>query len=154
MDVMRIIEYPFSVFLRDPKRVVRALARGDVLLRRRGAGALRLTPADRHEDRLAVVNALARLMGTLATRDPAALRDAVVDAFPWATFLPKRDQHALTAQLCRTLTAATEVDNLAPVAQLLAEWKATAEIHADTALAKRLSRPVVGGGRRVPAPAR
>ena len=49
--VMRVIEHPFSELLRQPKTVVKDLAEGDVLLRRRGAPALRLTRVDRDDQR-------------------------------------------------------------------------------------------------------
>lgn len=45
------------------------------------------------------------------------------------------------------MLAAAELDNFAPLAQLVDEWRATAEIHADPKLARRLRRPIttVGG---------
>ena len=45
-----------------------------------------------------------------------------------------------------------EATAAAPLAQLLVEWKATAAIHADPALAVELNRPIAEIGSRVPGP--
>jgi hypothetical protein len=150
---MRVVEHPFSELLRDPKRVVRELADHDVVLRRRGAAALRLSRADRDEDRAAAFDALARLLRNLAAHSPDALSDAAEEAFPWVGFLPAADRGEFLSDLTRTLVAASDLDNYAPVGQLLAEWRATAEIHADPGLARRLRRPIDAEGNRVSAPA-
>lgn len=151
---MRVVEHPFSDLLRSPKRVVRDLADGDVLLRRRGAPALRLSQADRDDDRTVAFAALARLLRNLAARSSDAMADAALEAFAWLEFLPEADQAAFLAELPRTLLASAEIDNYTPVSQMLAEWRATAEVHADPKLARRLGRPVDADGDRVAAPAK
>ena len=146
-----LIERSFSDFLRQPKRVVAELAKHDVLLRRRNAPALRLSEAGRDEERSEAFQALARLLRNLATHSPAALDNAVNDAFGWVTFLPKKDRTLFIDELTRTLVGAGSVKNYFPVAQLLKEWKTTAEIHADPKLARRLRKPVQAiGGKVVP----
>jgi hypothetical protein len=149
---MRVVEHPFSDLLRSPKRVVRDLADGDVLLRRRGAPALRLSQADRDDDRTAAFDALARLLRNLAAHSSDAMADAALEAFAWLEFLPEADQAAFLAELPRTLLASAEIDSYTPVSQMLAEWRATAEVHADPKLARRLGRPVDADGDRVAAP--
>jgi hypothetical protein len=149
---MRVVERQFSEFLRHPKEVVAAVADHDVLLRRRNAPALLLSRADRDEDRVEAFDALARLLRNLAVHRPEALGDAVSEALPWATFLPTGDQRAFVDELTRTLAASATLENFAPVAQLLREWRATAEVHADPKLARRLRKPVVAEGRAVPLP--
>ena len=57
---MRVVERPFSEFLRHPNDVVAELAEHDVMLRRRNAPALWLTRADRHTDRREAFEATAR----------------------------------------------------------------------------------------------
>jgi len=84
---------------------------------------------------------------------PAALDEAVDDAFAWLTFLPKPDRRLFVEELTRTLVAAAAVENFSPVAQLLREWKATAEIHADPKLARRLRTPIEAAGNRIATPA-
>ncbi|MGH9270059.1 MAG: DUF6247 family protein [Ilumatobacteraceae bacterium] len=143
---MRVIERPFSDFLREPNVVVADLDEHDVLLRRRNAPAVRLTDANRDDERVAAFDALARLLRNLLAHRPAGLADAVVDVFPWAALLPARDRAEFIDDLGRTLAAASSLDNYAPVAQLLREWRATAEIHADPRLARRLCTAISADG--------
>jgi hypothetical protein len=149
---MSVVERPFSEFLRQPKDVVAELAEHDVLLRRRNAPALRLSQADRDDDRSEAFEALSRLLRNLAVHNPAALDEAVDDAFGWVTFLPKPDRSLFVEDLTRTLIGAAAVENYSPVAQLLREWKATAEIHADPALARRLRKAIDADGKQVAVP--
>lgn len=149
---MSLVERPFSEFLRQPKDVVAELAEHDVLLRRRNAPALRLSQADRHDDRAEAFEALARLLRNLAVHSPGALDGAVDDAFAWVTFLPRSDRKMFVDDLTRTLIGAAAVENYAPVAQLLREWRATAEVHSDPALARRLRKAIEAGGDQVTAP--
>lgn len=72
--------------------------------------------------------------------------------FPWATLLPKRDRVTFVGELGRTLVAASALDSYAPVAQLLQEWRATAEIHADPRRARRLRTAIAADGDLVVAP--
>ncbi|MGD9751241.1 MAG: DUF6247 family protein [Acidimicrobiia bacterium] len=149
---MRVVERPFSEFLRQPNDVVAELAEHDVLLRRRNAPALRLSQADRDDERSEAFEALARLLRNLAVHSPGALDVALDEVFGWVTFLPRADRKLFAQELTRTLVGAADVENFAPVGQLLREWKATAEIHADPVLARRLRKPVRAGGAQVAAP--
>ena len=143
---MRVIEHPFSELLREPKTVVRDLDDGDVLLRRRGAPALRLTLVDRDDQRADAYALVGRALRNLATHSPAALGEALLDEFPWTSFLPKADQVAFVDDFTRTVVAAAELDNFVPLTQLIDEWRATAEIHADPKLARRLRRSIAAVG--------
>ena len=149
---MRVIERPFSEFLRQPNDVVAELADHDVLLRRRNAPSLRLSEADRDDERSEAFEALARLLRNMVAHTPSGLEQTVADVFPWATFLPKRDRAGFLDELTTTLMAVAGLDNYAPVGQLLREWKATAEIHADPKLARRLRRSIDADGDAVPVP--
>jgi hypothetical protein len=150
---MRVIEHPFSELLREPKTVVRDLDDGDVLLRRRGAPALRLTLVDRDDQRADAYAMVGRALRNMAEHAPAALGEALLDEFPWTSFLPKADRVDFIDQFTRTVVAAAELDNFAPLAQLVDEWRATAEIHADPKLARRLRRPISPAGDVVARPA-
>ena len=99
---MRVIERPFSEFLRQPNDVVAEVAEHDVVLRRRNAPALRLSQADRYDDRSAAFEALARLLRNLAVHHASAFDAAVEDAFGWSTFLPKSDRRLFVEELTRT----------------------------------------------------
>ncbi len=149
---MRVIERPFSEFLRQPNEVVAELADHDVLLRRRNAPSLRLSEADRDDERSEAFEALARLLRNMVAHSPSGLEQTVADVFPWATFLPERDRGAFVDELTATLMAVAGLENYAPVGQLLREWKATAEIHADPKLARRLRRSIDADGDAVPVP--
>jgi hypothetical protein len=149
---MRVVERPFSEFLRQPNEVVAELEEHDVVLRRRNAPALRLSDASRDDERAQAFDALARLLRNLLAHSPAGLEEAVDDVFPWATLLPKRDRVAFVDELGRTLVAASALDSYAPVAQLLQEWRATAEIHADPRRARRLRTAIAADGDPVVAP--
>jgi len=77
----------------------------------------------------------------------------LLDEFPWTSFLPKADRAEFVDDFTRTVVAAAEVDNFAPLAQLIDEWRTTAEIHADPKLARRLRRSIAGKSEAVPRPA-
>src|SRR4249920_1049092 len=124
---MRVVERPFSEFLRQPNEVVADLADHDVVLRRRNAPALRLSEAEREGERDEAFDALARLLRNLLVHRPSGLESTVDEAFPWATFLPRQDRKLFIDELTQTLLAVSTIDNFAPVGQLLREWKATAE---------------------------
>lgn len=149
---MRVIERPFSEFLRQPNDVVAELGDHDVLLRRRNAPALRLSDADRDDQRSEAFEALGGLLRNLLRHSPDGIEQAVTDVFPWATFLPTDDRRAFANDLATVLSAVSSLDNFAPVGQLLREWKATAEIHADPELVRRLRRPIDADGDAVPSP--
>ena len=123
------------------------------MLRRRNAPALRLSEADREEDRDEAFDALARLLRNLLAHSPAGLEATIDEAFPWVAFLPRKDRNLFVDELTRTLLAVGMIDNFAPVGQLLREWKATAEIHADPRLARRLRRGIDAEGDAVVPPA-
>jgi hypothetical protein len=100
-----------------------------------------------------VVAELAAHDVVLRRRNAPALDSAIDEVFGWATFLPEPDRKLFAQDLTRTLVGAADVDNFAPVGQLLREWMATAEIHADPALARGLRKPVRAAGDQVAAPA-
>lgn len=150
---MRVTEHPFSDLLRHPKDVTDDVEDGDVLLRRRDEPDLRLSRADREVHRAEAFAALGRAMRNLAVHNPAALREALADAFPWLEFLPTGDRRLFLDEFSMVVTAAAAVDNYEPVTQLVREWRATAEVHADPKLARRLRRPLEVNGERVARPA-
>lgn len=149
---MRVVERSFSELLRQPNDVVADLAEHDVVLRRRNAPALRLSAVDRDDERAEAFDALARLLRNLLAHNPSGLDATIDDVFAWTTFLPKRDRKEFTDELTRTLVAVCDLGNYGPVGQVLREWKASAEIHADPRLARRLRRAVDAEGVTVPAP--
>lgn len=150
---MRVTEHAFSDLLRQPKAVTDDLEEGDVLLRRRDEPDLRLSRADREAHRAEAFAALGRAMRNLAVHNPAALEEALADAFPWLEFLPATDRRLFLDEFTRVVTAAAAVDNYEPLTQVVIEWRATAEVHADPKLARRLRKPLDASGERVALPA-
>jgi hypothetical protein len=146
---MRVTERPFSDLLRHPKDVTTDVEDGDVLLRRRDEPDLRLTRADRDAERAVAFTALGRTLRNLAVHSPRALAAALGDAFPWLEFLPVTDRRLFVEEFSRVVVAAAELDSYAPLSQLVREWRATAEIHADPKLARRLRRPLEAAGDQV-----
>ena len=149
---MRVIERQFSDLLRHPKEVTKVLDDGDVLLRRRDEPDLRLTRADREADRTEAFSVLARTFRHLALHNAAALRDALAEAFGWMEYLPARDRRLFVDEFARVVSAVAEFDNYGPLSQLVREWRATAEAHADPKLARRLRAPIITAGEPVPVP--
>ena len=152
---MRVVERSFSDLLRHPIDVAADLDTGDVLLRRRDEPDLRLTLAQRDAERSDVFRVLALSFRNLAVHTPHVLDAAVLDAFAWSEFLPVNARRAFLADFSRALIASAEMDTYAHLAQVVREWRATAEIHAQAGLATRLQRPVeVTDGRVVAEPSK
>ncbi|MEV4238479.1 MULTISPECIES: hypothetical protein [unclassified Nocardia] len=80
------------------------------------------------------------------------LRRILPSALPWTTFLPGSAVEDLLRQLVSTLQASVSIDNLAPVSQLLVEWRHTAEIYADPSLLEAATRKLGDDGGPVPRP--
>jgi len=150
---MRVTERPFSDLLRHPKEVTEELEDSDVLLRRRDEPDLRLTLAERDAARASAVAALGRTLRNLAVHSPKALSDALADAVPWLEFLPQSDRQLFMDEFSRVIVASAELDNYASLSQLIGEWRATAEVHADSKLARRLRHPLQASGEAIAEPA-
>ena len=112
-----------------------------------------LTRADHHTDRREAFEATARLLRNLAAHSPGALVAALEEAYAWVEFLPSGARNRFAEELTRTLLAAASVDLYTSVAQLVREWKATAEIYADPELARQLTEPLEAAGDIVAVPA-
>ena len=151
---MRVVERSFSDLLRHPNDVAADLATGDVVLRRRDEPNLRLTLAERDAERADVFRVLAVSFRNLAVHTPGVLDGALFDAFSWSEFLPVKQRRAFLDEFSRTLIAAAEMETYERLAQVVREWKATAEIYAQPVLAKRLRASVnLADGGAVAAPA-
>lgn len=120
-----------------------------IRLRRRDAEDLMLTTASRAEADSEALSATTSMFIALMQRDATArslLVDVVPEAFPWLRFLPREDVQAFVLELVDTLRAADSVRNAAPIAQVVTDWRHTAEIWADPELLARLQSPVTDAG--------
>ena len=148
-----VAEATLTDFLRDPNAVVEKLERSDVVLHRRNAGDLRLSLQSRSQADDESLRFIARLLGEALSDGAVRARFAsAAAAIPWVTLLPAGDRDAFVKDLIRTAEAAGELGSMAPLAQLLVEWKATAATHADPSLAIELKRPIADVGTRVSDP--
>jgi hypothetical protein len=131
---------PFSELLRQPLETTDRLTRTRaVRLRRRDAADLVLMAADRAEAEAEVIDVTARLLAGIARRDPGLVREVLPTALPWVRFLPAADVNAMADEFVATTEAAASIGNTAAVAQLLIEWRHTAEVHADPDLHRALT---------------
>lgn len=135
-------DVPFSELLHHPAATTRRLDTVRALrLRRRDAGDLALMRVDQLERDTTVVDFTSRLLaGLVRTENIAALREALPEALPWSTFLPPEDVDTMLAELVDVARGAVALENLAPIALLLVQWRHSAEIHADPALLALLTR--------------
>ncbi|WP_246842825.1 hypothetical protein [Allokutzneria sp. NRRL B-24872] len=126
-----------------------------LLVRRRGDEEdLVLTTASRAEEGREVAATTTALFVSLMQHSDE-VRDLVTDVlprvFPWVRFLPKVDMRAFVVELVDVMEAAASLGNPAPVSQLIAEWRHTAEVHADPRLLAVLGEDVEDLG-EIPAP--
>lgn len=136
-------EATLTDFLRDPNAIVEHLESRDVVLHRRNAADLHLSLRTRVESDDEAVGFLARMLGRVLADEALRPRFAeAVATIPWVSFLPADDRDTFVQEVVRTAQGAAELGTMAPLAQVLIEWKATAAIHADPLLAMELKRPI------------
>jgi hypothetical protein len=142
-------EINFSDLSNKPADSVRKLHESPdqtLLVRRRGDEEdLVLTTASRANEVREVVYTTTTLFIALMQQH-AEVRGLVTDvmpkAFPWVRFLPREDMRAFVGDLVETLEAANSLGTPAPVTQLIAQWRHTAEVYADPRLLTILRQDV------------
>jgi len=152
---MTSTEAPFSDLINKPKATLQPLtgsASHSIRLRRRDDVDLVITTADRYEQEHEVIGMTVRFFGALVLhRDAESMLALLPDVFPWIIFMPEDSHRVFLDEFVTTLRAALDLDNFAPVAQLITEWKHTAEVYADPTLLAVLTRAADDFG-PVPAP--
>jgi hypothetical protein len=134
------METPFSELINKPVRTVELLTgprTHSIRLRRRDDVDLVLTTATRYDQDHAVLATATRLFAALLREDDALglLMRVLPEVFPWVRFFSEADRHQFLTELVQTLRAAGDLENLAPVTQLIVDWRHTAEVFADPELA-------------------
>lgn len=144
----------FSDLLHHPAATTGRLSSVRALrLRRRGAADLALMPVEQLERDAVVVDFTSRLLAVLArSENSAILRQAIEHSLPWTTFLPSDDLDLMLDELIATAAGAAALDNLAPIAILLEQWKHSAEVFADPELHAMVTREPEGDLGAVPVP--
>jgi hypothetical protein len=113
-----------------------------------------LMSAERAEREGEVVDLTARLLAGLLAENGGTdlIRRVMPTALPWTRFLPAAAVDEFAAEFVATVAAAASVNNMAPLIQLIVEWRDTAEVYADPELFAALSRPTEGDLGPVPMP--
>lgn len=139
---MPLESVPFSELLRQPTETAERLSRARaVRLRRRDATDLVLMSAERAVAEGEVVDLTARLLASLARQEPDLVRETLPTVLPWVRFLPPGEAEQMAGEFVTTAEAAAAVGNTTALSQLLAEWRHTAEVHADPDLHRILATP-------------
>lgn len=89
-----------------------------------------------------VVDSTTRIFVALMKHDPGAveiLTDVFPEAFPWVRFLPERDVRTFLVEFVETARASTDLGTISPIAQLITEWRHTAEVYANPDLHRALT---------------
>jgi hypothetical protein len=143
-----------TTFLRDPKRVIRQLGRGPVVLRRRDGESLRLSLSSTSESANEGAELVARLLADAlgAPEIERRLVEAIEPKLPWIRLLPPPGRAAFLREFAETLEACASVGNTSALAELVLAWKATAALHGHPELAADLKRPLPGTSTKVPRP--
>jgi hypothetical protein len=151
---MRQAVKSWSEFLREPTQVLPHVERGEeVILRRRDGAALRLTlEEDAAAAQTGTELAAYVLSMVLPKMSEGLLAKALAPRLPWTRFLPAAELATFAREFAETLEACASIGNMNRVGELLRDWKATAELHADPALAAELRRPLAGTTVRVSRP--
>lgn len=132
---MNTAETTWSELLQQPNKTLDKL-RGHraLLVHRRDAEDLIVTTASKATEATEVSSATTRMFVALMQRDARArqlVTDILPTAFPWVRYLPTEGLRTFVLELVEELERADSLENPAPVAHLLAAWKATAESYAD-----------------------
>jgi hypothetical protein len=68
--------------------------------------------------------------------------DALASTLPWVAFLQEDDRRTFVEEAVSTLRACASIGRYAAFASLVEDWRNTAEIWSDPALARSLATPI------------
>lgn len=146
-------EVQWSELQRDPRSVAALADRGDVRVRRRDGVPLLLVREDRaHAAADGALAAARALRNALVHLNAEGAHAALAEEFPWADLLPMDDRRRFASDFARAVQASAELGQWDVLSQVLVEWRATAAVHADPAMAAELSRPLDDDLGPVPVP--
>jgi hypothetical protein len=145
-------EANFSELIQKPTdtvaRMQGTLRQGIRLHRRGGEADLYLTTAERADQVTEVVGSTARMIVAILRENDPRFRPLLIkvfrEAFPWVHFLPDDAAHEFLTEFAETARAASELESVAPLAPVIASWKATAEVYSDPELYAKLRTPTDG----------
>lgn len=144
----------FSEFLRDPNKVIGKLKDNrSVVLERRDAPPLVLSLKSRQEEASLGSEVVAHFLVRMLASTPPPMRhqmaeilgDALIEKLPWVRLLPVGERKTFVREFLEMAEASASVGNVAALAHLVHQWRATANIYADPELAAELKRPLPAG---------
>lgn len=135
---------PMSRFIQNYKPQLEELAQSDgliILHQRAGQPSFVLETERRaaatQEANGFIADALSAVIGDSALE--RAFAERLTDTLPWVKFLPEEDRLAFVEESVETLRACAAINRYTAFAELVHDWKNTAEIHSDPQLAQALS---------------
>ncbi|MBF6174631.1 hypothetical protein [Nocardia blacklockiae] len=138
-----VTEVQWSELQRDPKQVARLAEEGTVRVRRRDGAPLLLIREDSARSLSEGSVAAARALRNVLVHLPhEAAAHWLLDEFPWADVLPEPSRIGFVRDFARAFQASAELGEWSVLAQTIREWRSTAAIYADPALAEQLSEPI------------
>ncbi len=145
---------PITTFAREYASLLEQAPDDDFVLERRTGAPVVVRPLrEARADRELADNLAVMLRAILGRADLADLLDTTLDeTYPWAALLPPDVRDTFTRELVQMLRACAALGRFGAYTDLLDSWRATAEIHADPDLARRLTGPVELTGPAVPGP--
>jgi hypothetical protein len=138
---------PMSRFIQNYNRhLAEAERTGDVLVLRQRAGrpSWVLETEGRVQATAEATDFLSAALAGLAHDEVLVERfaAALATALPWVAFLPEDDRAAFVGEAADTLRACASIGRYTAFADLIEEWRNTAEIWSDPALAESLSADI------------
>lgn len=139
MPISRFIQ-SYNQHLSDAERTGEVI----ILQQRADRPAWVLETEDRVHDTRVATDFIAAALTTFVHDDALRSRfpQALMSTLPWTSFLPEEDRRSFAAEIVETLQACASVGRYAAFAALIDDWRTTAEIWSDPALARSLGAPV------------
>jgi hypothetical protein len=137
----------FSDLSRNPRAVAeRARRLGRLRVTHRDAPDFYLTAADREEERNENLVTASRMFAALARSESGVrvMESALAEVFPWARHLSTGERTEFTADLITALSDAAELTVDRNTHEVIAGWRATARIKADSSQYPRALMPTEG----------
>jgi hypothetical protein len=137
----------FSDLSRNPRAVAeRARRLGRLRVTHRDAADFYLTAVDREEQRDENLVTASRMFAALARSESGAraVESALAEVFPWARHLSAAERSGFAAELIAALSDAAELAVDGNAHEVIAGWRATARIKADTGQYARALAPTEG----------
>lgn len=136
-------EVQWSQLQRDPKSVAALADQGEVRVRRRdGAPLLLLREESAEAASVGAISAARALRNALVHLPGEQGVEVLVEEFPWVEVLPEDDRRRFVTDFIRAVSASAELGRWSLLAQVVQEWRSTAAVHTDPALAAELTRPL------------